>query len=142
MRRVLSLDMTFSLMAMDPLEKDRLRKKMATQMGIFLGGATTVSCVSSHYYGESQFCELCGRTHTEDIFVVKNRAGKKMRVASTCLREMVRFQVADVEDFTKWLAKLSELKVDFDRRKTEAEAQRLEERKRLEKKVIVRKRSS
>lgn len=132
--------MNFTIMAMDPLEKDRLRKKMATQMAIFLGGAQTVSCVSSHYYGELQFCELCGQTHTEDIFVVKNRAGKKMRVASSCLREMVRFQVTDVEDFTKWLAKLSELKVDFERRKAEAEVQRQEERKRLEKKVIVRKR--
>ncbi len=129
-------------MAMDPLEKDRLRKKMATQMGIFLGGAQTVSCVSSHFYGEPQLCELCGHIHTDDIFVIKNRAGKKMRVSSTCLREMVRFQVTDVEDFSKWLAKLSDLKVDFERRKAEAEAQRMEERKRLEKKVIVRKRSN
>jgi hypothetical protein len=129
-------------MAMDPLEKDRLRQKMATQMGIFLGGAKVVSCVSSHYYGEPQFCELCGQTHTEDIFVIKNRSGKKMRVGSGCLREMVRFQVTDVEDFTKWLSKLSELKVDFERRKAEAEEQRQEERKRLEKKVIVRKRPS
>jgi hypothetical protein len=55
---------------------------------------------------------------------------------------MVRFQVTDVEDFTKWLSKLSDLKVDFERRKAEAEAQRQEERKRLEKKVIVRKRST
>ncbi|NBX67879.1 MAG: hypothetical protein EBR01_02815 [Proteobacteria bacterium] len=103
-------------MPMDPLEKDRLRKKMATQMGIFLGGAQTVSCVSSHYFGDAQFCELCGQTHSDDIFVVKNRAGKK--------------------------TKLSELKVDFERRKAEAEVQRQEERKRLEKKVIVRKRPS
>jgi len=129
-------------MAMDPLEKDRLRRRMATQMGIFLGGAQTVSCVSSHFYGEPQLCELCGQTHTEDIFVIKNRAGKKMRVSSACLREMVRFQVADVEDFAKWLTKLSDLKVDFERRKAEAEALREEERKRLEKKVIVRKRPS
>lgn len=127
-------------MALDPLEKDRLRRKMATQMGIFLGGAQSVSCVSSHYYGEPQLCELCGQKHSDDIFVIKNRAGKKMRVSSQCLREMVRFQVTDVEDFTKWLAKLSELKVDFERRKAEAEALRAEERKRLEKKVIVRKR--
>ena len=129
-------------MALDPLEKDRLRRKMATQMGIFLGGAQSVSCVSSHYYGEPQLCELCGQTHSDDIFVIKNRAGKKMRVSSQCLREMVRFQVTDVEDFTRWLAKLSELKVDFERRKAEAEAIRAEERKRLEKKVIVRKRPS
>lgn len=110
-------------------------------MAIFLGGADSVSCVSSHYFGEAQFCELCGQTHTEDIFVIKNRANKKMRVASQCLREMVRFQVADVEDFTKWLSKLSELKADFEKRKLEAVVAREEERKRLEKKVIIRKKT-
>lgn len=129
-------------MAMDPSEKDRLLRKMATQMSIFLGGAQTVTCVSSHYYEKEQGCELCLRTHTLDLFVIKNRAGKKMRLASSCLREMVRFQVTDVEDFPKWLAKISDLKNDVDRRKAAAEVERQEERQRLGKKVIVRKRSS
>ncbi|MCX6103857.1 MAG: hypothetical protein NT000_11465 [Proteobacteria bacterium] len=129
-------------MAMDPSEKDRLLRKMATQMSIFLGGAQTVTCVSSHYYEKEQGCELCLRTHTLDLFVIKNRAGKKMSLASSCLREMVRFQVTDVEDFPKWLAKISDLKNDVDRRKAAAEVERQEERQRLGKKVIVRKRSS
>ena len=65
-----------------------------------------------------------------------------MSLASSCLREMVRFQVTDVEDFPKWLAKISDLKNDVDRRKAAAEVERQEERQRLGKKVIVRKRSS
>ena len=101
---------------MDPSEKDRLLRKMATQMSIFLGGAQTVTCVSSHYYEKEQGCELCLRTHTLDLFVIKNRAGKKMSLASSCLREMVRFQVTDVEDFPKWLAKISDLKNDVESR--------------------------
>ena len=125
---------------MDPLERDRLRRRMATQMGIFLGGASSVSCVSGHYYDEMHGCELCGDTHTVEILVIKNRAGKKMRVALSCLKEMIRFKVMDVEDLPRWLEKLSELKVELEKRKVEAEALRQEERKKLEKKVIVRKR--
>lgn len=113
---------------------------MATQMGIFLGGAKTVSCVSSHYYDELHGCELCGSTHTPDILVIKNRANKSMRVASSCLLEMVRFKVTDVEDLPRWIQKLSELKVELEKRKLVQAAEREEERKRLEKRVIVRKR--
>lgn len=127
-------------MALDPLEKEQLRRKMATKMGSFLEGAKIVSCVSGHTYEEAHYCELCQMTHTDEILVIKNRSGKKMHVASACLREMVRFQVTDVEDLPRWLQKLSELRTDMERRKLEREVARAEERKRLEKKVIVRKR--
>lgn len=53
---------------------------------------------------------------------------------------MVRFQVTDVEDLPRWLDKLKDLKIEFDKRKQEQERLREEERRRLEKKVIVRKR--
>jgi hypothetical protein len=127
-------------MALDPLEREHLRRKMATRMGIFLESGKTVSCVSGHVYFEPHACDLCQAVHALDILVIKNRSGKKMSVASPCLREMVRFQVADVEDLPRWLTKLSELKGEAERRKKEEAAQRIEERKRLEKKVIVRKR--
>lgn len=127
---------------MDALEKEHLRRKMAMRMGVFLESGNVVSCVSSHYYGEPHLCELCGQVHTEDIFVIKNRSNKKMRVSSQCLKEMIRFKVTDVEDISKWLTKLSELKTEFEKRKVEALKAREEERKRLEKKVIVRKRQS
>ena len=71
---------------------------------------------------------------------MKNRAGKKLSVAVPCLKEMIRFQVTDVEDFPRWLEKLKELKAEHERRKLENEQLRQEERKRLEKKLIVRKR--
>jgi hypothetical protein len=126
---------------MDPLEKDQLRRKMATRMGIFLESGDTVSCVSGHYYFDLHFCELCQSTHTNDILVIKNRSSKKLRVAASCLREMVRFRVAEVDDLTRWLTKLTELKNEAERRKKEEELLRSEERKKLEKKVIIRKRA-
>lgn len=113
---------------------------MATRMGIFLETGNTVSCVSSHFYFEPHSCELCLTTHANDILVIKNRSGKKLQVGSACLREMVRYRVAEVDDLPRWLSKLSELKVEAERRKKEEELVRLEERKLLEKKVIVRKR--
>jgi hypothetical protein len=73
--------------------------------------------------------------------VIKNRGGKKMLVASACLKEMVRFQVTDVEELSKWLEKLKVLHSEMEIRKVEAAKAREEERRRLEKKVIVRKRS-
>ena len=127
-------------MALDPLEKDQLRRKMAMRMGVFLESGTTVSCVSGHVYEEQHFCELCQSTHATHLLVIKNRAGKKMLVASSCLKEMVRFKVTDVEDLPRWLEKLNALEKEHVRRKAEQEQQRQEERKRLEKKVIVRKR--
>lgn len=109
-------------------------------MGVFLEGATSVSCISGHYYEELHACELCQTTHATNLFVIKNRAGRKMLVALECLKEMVRFKVTDVEDLPRWLAKLSELQKEHEKRKLDKEEARKEERKRLEKKVIVRKR--
>lgn len=129
-------------MALDPLEKDRLRKKMALKMGIFLESAMSVSCVSSHFYDELHFCELCQSTHAAEMLVIKNRSGKKMLVALSCLKEMLRFQVTDVEDLSRWLEKLKELRAESERRKQERELAREAERRQLEKKVIVRKRVS
>lgn len=129
-------------MALDAFEKEQLRKKMAVKMGIFLEGGPSVSCVSGHYYEEAYFCELCQTPHGNEVLVIKNRAGKKMHVAASCLREMVRYRVTDVEELPKWLEKFSQLKAEFFKRKAEKEEARMEERKRLEKKVIVRKRGS
>ena len=128
-------------MALDPLEKERLRRKMAARMQVFVEGTPLVTCVSGHCYEEPHDCELCGDTHALDLFVIKNRGGKKMLVASTCLKEMVRFQVTDVEELSKWLEKLKVLHSEMEIRKVEAAKAREEERRRLEKKVIVRKRS-
>ena len=60
--------------------------------------------------------------------------------ALDCLKEMVRFKVADVEDLPKWLEKMKGLRVEEARRKEDVIKAREEERRRLEKKVIVRKR--
>lgn len=127
-------------MALDPLEKDHLRQKMATRMGSFLEGGTSVSCVSGHVYAELRQCELCGRVHAEELLVVKNRASKKMMISVDCLKEMVRFRVTDVEDLPKWLEKIKALWAEEARRKEDQAKQREEDRRRLEKKVIVRKR--
>lgn len=126
---------------MDPLEKEQLRRKMALRMQSFLEGANTVTCISGHFYEDFHACDLCGLTHTHDILVIKNRGNKKMLVASSCLREMVRFQVTDVEELPKWLEKLKTLEAELEVRKREQAAAREEERKKLEKKVIVRKRT-
>jgi len=128
-------------MALDPLEKDRLRRKMALKMGMFLESGPSVSCVSGHYYDAAPFCELCQSEHGNEILVIKNRSSKKLRVAASCLREMVRFRVTEVDELPRWLSKLTELKSEHERRRKEEEALRLEERRRLEKKVIVRKRA-
>ena len=128
-------------MALDPLEKERLRRKMASRMQAFVEGTPLVTCVSGHCYEDPHACELCGDTHALDIFVIKNRGGKKMLVASSCLKEMVRFQVTEVEELSKWLEKLKILHNEMETRKLEAAKLREEERKRLEKKVIVRKKS-
>lgn len=127
---------------MDPLERDRLRRKMALKMGVFLENGKSVSCVSGHYNPEPQFCELCQMTDTHELLVIKNRAGKKMHVGVNCLKEMIRFQVTEVEELPRWLDKIGELQKDHERRSAELEQQRNEERKRLEKKFIVRKRDS
>ena len=132
--------MTVSIMALDPLEKEHLRRKMATRMGMFLESAKSVSCISGHVYDDLRLCELCQEVHADEILVIKNRAGKKLHVAVDCLKEMVRFKVTDVEDLPRWLDKIKDLWVEDEKRKAAAAAQREEERKRLEKKVIVRKR--
>jgi len=127
-------------MALDPLERDRLRQRMADRMRVFLESGSSVSCVSAHYYDNLHGCELCGDTHTQQCLVIKNRSNKKMVIALECLKEMVKFRVTDVEDLTKWIEKLSELKADAKKRKAEEQVKREEEVKRLEKRVIVRKR--
>ncbi len=127
-------------MALDPLEKERLRRKMADRMALFLSGAPSVSCVSGHVYDEPNDCELCARTHAVELLVIKNRAAKKLRVSSDCILEMIRFKVAEVDELPRWLAKLKELRVESERRKKELEEKRAEERQKLEKRVIVRKR--
>lgn len=114
---------------------------MATRMASFQESAPAVECVSAHFYDEATFCELCQMTHATELVVVKNRSNKKLRVALPCLKEMIRFQVTDVVDLPRWLEKLRELRVDAEKRKAEKEAERAEQRKLLEKKVIVRKRS-
>jgi len=128
-------------MALDPLEKDQLRRKMATRMGSFLEGGKTVSCVSGHVSSEPRECELCGRVHAEELLVVKNRAGKKMLLSVDCLKEMVRFHVTDVDDLPKWLEKIKTLWSEEAKRKETDAKVREEERHRLEKRVIVRKRT-
>ncbi len=127
-------------MALDPLEKEQLRRNMATRMGIFLEGSKSVSCVSGHVYAEPRPCELCQRTHAEELLVVKNRAGKKLVVSVDCLKEMVRFHVTDVEDLYKWLEKIKTLWHEEARRKDEDVKLLEEKRRQSEKKVIVRKR--
>lgn len=128
-------------MSLDPLEKERLRRKMAQKMAIFQESAPSVECVSAHYDAEPTYCELCLTTHATDLIVVKNRKNKKLRVALPCLKEMIRFKVTDVLDLSKWIEKLRELRLDYDKRKTNQETERTEQRKLLEKKVIIRKRT-
>lgn len=113
---------------------------MALRMQVILESGKSVACVSGHYNEEPGSCELCHAQHAVELLVIRNRAGKKFHVAPACLKEMVRFQVTDVEDLPRWLDKLRDLKTEFDRRKQEQERLREEERRRLEKKVIVRKR--
>ncbi len=114
---------------------------MAQKMAIFQESAPSVECVSAHYDAEPTYCELCLTTHATDLIVVKNRKNKKLRVALPCLKEMIRFKVTDVLDLSKWIEKLRELRLDYDKRKTNQETERTEQRKLLEKKVIIRKRT-
>lgn len=115
---------------------------MAVTMGIFLESAKTVSCISGHVRDDVGECDLCGRTHALELLVVRNRSGKKMRVSLDCLKEMVRFQVCDVEELPRWLDKLKEMKADAERRKQSAAEAREEQRRKLSKRVIVRKRTN
>ena len=126
---------------MDALEKEHLRRKMADRMVAFVEASPSVSCVSGHFYDEPQGCDLCLQVHAQELLVIKNRKNKKMKVAASCLREMVRFKVTDVEDFARWLAKISELEKENERREAEKEVQGQEDRKLLEKKFIVRRRT-
>jgi hypothetical protein len=127
-------------MAMDPLEKERWRRQLATRMHVILEGAKSVQCVSAHYYETPVFCELCQQKHAEELVVIRNRPGKNFHVAVTCLLEMVRFQVVDAVDLGKWTQKMKLLRLEHEKRKQEEGKLREEERKRVEKKVIVRKR--
>src|SRR4051812_33294348 len=104
-------------MALDALEKEHLRRKLALRMGAFLEGGRTVSCVSGHYYHEPAVCELCQQPHAEELLVIKNRGGKKMKLAASCLREMVRFHVTDVDDLPRWLGKLKDLRKEAEDRR-------------------------
>jgi hypothetical protein len=126
---------------MDPLERERLRRKMALRMGMFLESSSSVSCISGHFYDEPHYCELCESVHSDELLVIKNRSGKKLRVALPCLREMVRFRVTEVDELPRWIDKLGELRSEAQRRKEAQELARQDERRRLEKKVIVRKRA-
>lgn len=110
-------------------------------MRIFLQSSEQVECISAHYNEEPSQCDLCDLRHATKLLVIKNRAGKNLRVADTCLLEMVRFQVADVMDLSRWVNRLKELKVDFERRQDEQKMAQLEQRKKLERRVIVRKRT-
>ena len=130
-------------MALDALEKERLRRKMAQRMAIFLEGTQSVTCVSAHYYDKSHPCDLAQlEDDYHEFLVIKNRSGKKMNISLKNAKEMIRFKVCEVEELSKWLEKLKDLKVEFEKRKSEELLQREEERKRLGKKVILRKRGS
>lgn len=128
-------------MSLDTLEKEQLRKKMAMRMQVFGEAVGAVSCVSGHVYFEPHPCELCQTDHADEILVVKNRSGKSMRAAVPCVKEMVRFRVVEVEGLEKWLLKLKTLWTEAEKRVADELAVRDEERRRLEKKVIVRKKS-
>lgn len=126
---------------MDPLEREHWRRRIATKMGIFLEGGTQVTCVSGHYYdAEPYLCELCQTQHGQEVFVIKNRSGKKLHVEFGCLKEMIRFRVVDVEELERWIPKMADLKNEAAERRKLVEKQREEERSRLEKKIIIRKR--
>lgn len=126
---------------MDPLEREQWRNRIALRMGSYLEGSTVATCVSAHYYEDPKMCELCQAEHGQEVYVIKNRSGKKLSVDLVCLKEMVRFRVVDVEELERWLPKMGELKLESEKRRIEVERQRQEERGRLEKKVIVRKRT-
>ena len=131
------------IMALDPLEKERLRQSMALRMGSFLEGAPAATCVSGHYYEEDRSCELCLRVHARDVLVLKNRSGRKsMALAAECALEMMRYQVADIDDLPRWMDKLKELRADSENRRAETEAVREEQRKVSGKRVILRRKAT
>ena len=111
-------------------------------MTIFLESSPTVACVSAHYYGDPQFCDLCQSVHGVEMLVIKNRSGKKWKVAESCLREMIRFKVTDVEELSKWLEKFPDLRMEYEKRRVQEAELRQEVTKRLEKKIIVRKKTA
>jgi hypothetical protein len=130
-------------MALDPLEKERLRRAMALRMAAFLDGAPNATCVSGHYYEEDRACDLCQRVHARDVLVLKNRSGRKsMVLAAECALEMMRYQVADIDDLPRWMDKLKELRADAERRREEAAAAREAQRKRYGKRVILRRKAT
>ncbi len=106
-------------------------------MGIFLESGSTVSCVSAHVYLEPHACDLCQTVHADEILVIKNRSGKKLSVATPCLKEMIRFQVVDADDLPRWLTKISELRSEAEKRKEEEKKTREEERERLGKSALL-----
>ncbi len=130
-------------MGLDPMEKDKLRRRMALKMQVFAEGQSKVTCVSAHYHDEPVYCELAeAKTSDSELLVVKNRSGKTMRAGLSSLREIIRYQIVDVEDLEKWIEKLKELRQESVKRKQLELLAREEERKKLEKKVIVRKAKS
>ncbi len=127
---------------MDPLEREHWRNRIALRMGSFQEGSRQVTCVSAHFYDSTPHrCELCYTDHGHEVFVIKNRSGKKLSAEISCLKEMIRFRVVEVEELERWLPKMGELKLEVENRRQEAERLRQEERVRLERKVIVRKRT-
>jgi hypothetical protein len=126
-------------MGLDPLEKDRLRRRMALRMQAFAEGDTKVTCISGHYYDEPAYCELAEERKDSELLVVRNRSGKTMRVSLSSLKEMLRFQVIDVDELEKWVEKLKVLRTEAHKRKDLQNAALEEQRRKLEKKVIVRK---
>ncbi len=127
-------------MSLDPLEKEQLRRKMATRMSVFLEGGKLAQCVSAHFHPDAPHgCELCLKAHAVEYFVIKNRGGKKFGASLDCLKEMIRFQVVDVEELSKWILKLPELRQEYAKKQEENRLHREEERKKLERKVMVRK---
>ncbi len=127
---------------MDPLEREKWRRQLAVRMGVIQEGGPSVACVSAHYYDAAAFCDLCQQKNTVELLVIRNRAGKNFGVAPACLLEMVRFQVVDAVDLGKWTLKLKALRQDHEDRKAEFEKTQLELRRKMEKKVIVRKKDA
>lgn len=129
-------------MALDPIEKEALRRKLADRMTSFAEAGHNVACVSAHYYLDPHSCELCGELHSHEFFVLKNRSGKKLLIGGPCLREMVRFRVVEVDELERWLEKVPALRAEEEKRRDEQAKAREEERRRLEKKFIVRKKTT
>lgn len=126
-------------MALDPLEREHLKRRMAVRMQVFQEGDPHVTCISAHFVDAPAYCDLAEMVVDCEVMVIRNRSGKTMKVSLSSLKEMVRFKIADVQDLEKWLEKLKELKHEAHRRREQEAIERVEERKRLERKIIVRK---